>query len=148
MYRSRLLASSLVLAVVALAGSSALHAEVKEASNIIYVGASGVDDMVEIFVDDQPVGTCSWSTSAADCSVRVRVDLGSKTSAKVRFKLTNYVYNGPCFPGPCGKYTGTFYVDGVTGEREFTDAVSCRAASCSDGNTAGVKYDRTVTWTK
>jgi hypothetical protein len=148
MSRYRLFISALAIGLLAIAGSSALRAEVKEASNVIYVGASGVDDVVEIFVDDQPVGTCSWATSAADCSVRVRVDLGSKTTAKVRFKLTNLIYNGPCFPGPCGKYTGTFYVDGVTGEREFTDTVSCRAASCADGNTAGVKYDRTVTWTR
>ncbi len=107
-----------------------------------------MDDKVEIFVDDVSVGTCSWATSAADCSVRVRVDLGSKTTAKVRFTLTNYIYNGPCFPGPCGKYSGTFYVEGVNGNKEWTDSVKCHASSCGDGNTAGVKYDRTVTWTR
>ena len=148
MARIKLFAAALSLGLIGLATTTALRAEVVEAHNIIVVGASGVDDKVQIYVDDVEVGSCSWATSAADCSVRMQVDLGTKTTAKVRFKLTNYIYNGPCFPGPCGKYSGSFYVENAKGEREWSDSVSCHVKSCSDGNTAGVKYDRTVTWQK
>ncbi len=148
MSRTKIIAAALTIGLAGFAGTTALHAEVLEASNVIVVGATGVDDVVKIYVDGAEVGTCSWATSAADCSVRVKVDLGQKTTAKVRFELTNYIYNGPCFPGPCGKYTGSFYVENAKGEREWTDSVSCHASSCSDGNTAGIKYDRTVTWQK
>ena len=148
MFRPRLVFATLAVGLIGLAGATALRAEVVEAHNIIYVGATGVDDVVQIYVDDVEVGSCSWSTAAADCNVRVKVDLGQNTTAKVRFKLTNMVYNGPCFPGPCGKYTGTFFVDNAKGEREWSETVRCHASSCSGGNTAGVKYDNTVTWRK
>ncbi len=148
MTRTQALAGLLGLGAVAIVTPSLLQAEVLEASNIIYVGATGVDDKVEIFVDDQLVGSCDWHTSSADCSLRVQVDLGSKTTAKVRFKLTNSVYNGFCVPGPCGKYSGNFYLDSAAGEREWSDSVSCHVATCADGNTAGVKYDKTITWQK
>lgn len=148
MSRTRLVAAIVAIGIAGLAGTTALRAEVVESGNYIILGATGVDDLVEILVDGEVVASCSWSTNYEDCGVRHRVDLGTRTTARITFRLTNHVYNGPCFPGPCGKYSGSFYVENARGEREWSDSVRCHVRDCPDGNTAGLKYDRTVTWQK
>jgi hypothetical protein len=119
--------------------------ESKVVDDYIIVGARNVDDRVDIYVGGENVGSCTW-TSNPGCSVRVKIPTKGAAKLKIRFKLTNYVYNGTCILGPCGKYAGDFYVRNSNGETEWSDSVNCHVKSCSGGNSRGVKYDHTVTW--
>jgi hypothetical protein len=148
-----LVGATAILLVFAAHGPSA-SAEVSDSgssetsSNYIYVGARGVDDKAEIWVDGQLMGSCNWATNSANCDFRVKVDMGSKTSADIRFRLTNYKYTGFCL-GTCGKYTADFYVEGSNGVTEWDKSIACAAStSCSGANSDGVKYDHTVKWSK
>jgi len=111
----------------------------------IYVSANGVDDVIEILVDGELVGTCIWDV--ADCSVNQYVALGQKTHAEVLFRLTNNEYESLCLIGPCGKYSGEFEVRSEGGEALWSDRVYCHSnQGCPGANTPGVKYEKAYLW--
>jgi len=96
--------------------------------------AKNVDDRIDIYVDGKDVATCTWNMG--NCTAYKKLDLNGKHT--IRFKLTNYVYNGFCLFGKCGKYSGDFAIALGDGRALWSDSVYVR------DNTAGVKYDKTL----
>jgi hypothetical protein len=116
--------------------------------NYIVVRAEGVDDDVNIWVNDKLVATCSYSTYNSECSVGAKVFLGDATEAKVRFQLKNHVYSH-CINLGCGKCTGHFFIENAKGFIEWQDLFVCdKKAGCARGNDAFICYDREFLWTK
>ncbi len=98
------------------------------------VQASGVDDRVEIYIDESLESTCEWDGSNASCGVKIKNASGR---TKIRIKLINYVYAGPCLLGGCGKYSGDFRIS-LNGDGLWTDSVYVR------DNSPGLKYDTVI----
>lgn len=101
----------------------------------VSISAVNVDDKIDIYVDGEHQSSCTWAGNPG-CSARLVGNLSGTHT--VRFKLTNYIYDGFCLAGGCGKYAADLEITS-NGTTIWSDGVYER------NNNPGVKYDKTLT---
>jgi len=100
----------------------------------VEITAEDVDDRIDIYVDGNHQDTCTWNSNPG-CFAGITANLYG--THDIRFKLTNYVYNGFCMFGGCGKYSADLTI------RSNGSGIWSKSIYRRD-NSPGVKYDRTI----
>jgi hypothetical protein len=120
-----LISSSILLLLSSFITTYAAHVEIT---------AANVDDRIDIYVDGNHQDDCTWGSNPG-CYAGIKGNLYGTND--IRFKLTNYVYEGFCMFGGCGKYAADLSIRS-NGRTIWSKSIYRR------NNSYGVKYDQTI----
>lgn len=100
----------------------------------VQITANDVDDRIDVYIDGDHKDSCEWQSNPG-CYVGLQGNLSG--THDIRFKLTNYVYRGPCLFGGCGKYAADLQI------KSDGDVIWSKSIYRSD-NSSGIKYNETI----